>query len=110
MWKKVKNLSLCLQGEEPELMGKSYGVMDVSSVKERTFYSQVGWRFDGLSQEIDVLNQQDLSSGQSNSLAAWYRGAGRWDLDEIWSHLALSRPQILWSIVGFSAHPYEVRI
>lgn len=30
------------QGVEPELMGKSYGVMDVSSVKERTFYSQVG--------------------------------------------------------------------
>lgn len=57
MWKKVKNLPLCLQGVEPELMGKSYGVMDVSSVKERTFYSQVGWRFDGLSQEIDVLNQ-----------------------------------------------------
>ena len=57
MWKKVKNLSLCLQGVEPELLGKSYGVMDVSLVKERAFYSQVGWRLDGLSQEIDVLNQ-----------------------------------------------------
>lgn len=32
MWKKVKDLSLRLQGIEAELMGKSYGVIDVSSV------------------------------------------------------------------------------
>ena len=63
MWKKVKNLSSCLQGVEPELIGKSYGVIDISSVQERASYSQVGWRFNGLSQETDVFNQQDLSSG-----------------------------------------------
>lgn len=27
---------MCLQGTEPELMGKSYGVIDVSSVYEKT--------------------------------------------------------------------------